>query len=253
MKKLFSDLFLPTAITAILLILMSASFKADDLITLSRAEFISVMSQEQNEVQITLIIYPLHGGADGCAVSISGDNESLINLQISQKTELIAAFFGIKTVTTRDSEDIEYGESTISIHDKKVYDSNRRVDLINNTNNAVLISIHQNFYNDSNVTGAQVFYGNLNDSIGLAENITSNFKLFAAKVRIPCQISETIYIFKKINCPAVLIECGFISNYDENSLLTDKNYQNKIALAIISGYLQYENRLNYTVGGTYES
>ncbi len=253
MKKIFSDLLLPTIITAVLLILMSASFKADNLITLSRAEFISVMSQEQNEVQNTLIIDPGHGGADGGAVSISGDNESLINLQISQKTELIAAFFGIKTLSTRDSEDIAYGDSALSIHDKKVYDSNRRVDLINNTDNAVLISIHQNFYDDISVAGAQVFYGNIIDSVDLAESISSNFKLFAAKVRTPCQISEAIYIFKKIDCPSVLIECGFISNPNENTLLTDGNYQNKIALAIISGYLQYENRLNFSVGGTYES
>ena len=253
MKKLFVDLLLPSIITAIFVLLMSASYKADSLITNSRNEYLSAMSENTKIASTTLIIDAGHGGADGGALSISGEKESILNLKISNKTELFAAFFGVSTITTRDSEEINYNDSAITIHDKKIDDSNRRVNIINSVDDAVLISIHQNFYNESSVSGAQIFYKACADSKALSENINTFFKHFASKVRTPCQISDSIYLFKKINCPAVLVECGFISNFNENLQLNENNYQNKIAMAIISGYLQYENRLYNTVGGIYES
>lgn len=249
---MFSDLLLPTVITAILIFLMSASFMANDLITFSRNKFVSVMAA-QHVSDTALIIDPGHGGADGGAVSVTGGKESVLNLQIGKKSELIAAFFGIDTILTRDSEEIYYPETTETIHDKKVFDTNSRVELINNTSNAVLISIHQNYFDNSSVSGAQIFYRDVADSLGLAEFISSNLNLITSKVRAPQQISDSIYIFKKISCPAILIECGFISNPSENTLLNSNTYQNKIAIAVITGYLQYENRLTQTVGGTYES
>ena len=168
--------------------------------------------------------------------------------------DFISLFFGIVPIMTRDSEQIDYPDTAISIHDKKVYDSNRRVDLINNTGNCVVISIHQNYFDNNSVYGAQIFYGSSPNSSDLAEYISTDMSIFARKVRAPQQIADNIYIFKKISCPAVLVECGFISNQAENSTLNDNTYQNKLAIAIITGYLEYENRLSQSVGGTlYES
>ena len=155
---------------------------------------------------------------------------------------------------TRESETLEYGNDAASIHDKKVYDTKQRVELINNTKNAVLISIHQNKFSDSTVKGAQIFYRTEEDSLNFAESVNAELREICKNVRLPSKISDKIYIFKYISCPAVMLECGFISNSEENALLVTNEYQNKLALAIISGYLNYEDQLyKDTVGGTYES
>ena len=254
MKKLFSDLLIPTLISVILLVLMSASFKADRLITNSRNIFIAAMLNNDGKLNSKLIIDAGHGGVDGGAVSITGGKESEINLQIAKKADLLAAFFGINTVMTRADESIEYPEITETIHDKKVYDSKRRIDIINNTSNATLVSIHQNHFDDSSVIGAQIFYNSFENSSILADFVSTNLKEFAEKVRTPQKISDNIYIFRYAKCPSILIECGFISNEHENSLLINNNYQIKTSLAVIIGFLQYENLAEQSVGGMiYES
>ena len=96
-----------------------------------------------------------HGGEDGGAVSVTGKKESEINLEIGLRCEELAAFFGIETVMTRDSELIEYPAELSTTHSRKVWDQKSRVSLINSTENAVLVSIHQNYFTESRRTFQQ--------------------------------------------------------------------------------------------------
>lgn len=245
MKKLFSDLILPAVIVTMLIMLLSASFAADDIITNHREQFIAVMNQDHTQNNKLLIIDPGHGGADGGAVSVTGGKESEINLSIALKTELLSAFFGTETVLTRSEEDIDYPSNCDTIRKKKVFDTKQRVELIRSYSDAILISIHQNNFSDSSVHGAQVFFRTPEDSYQLSENITDNLTQFSDLVRAPVQISDSIYIFSNIKCPAVMIECGFLSNHRENALLKTDTYQTKLAISILSGYLK-------SYGGTNE-
>lgn len=246
MKKLISDLSVPAAIVAMLIITLSASFKTDDIITNYKEQYIETLNRNNYINYVIMIIDAGHGGTDGGAVSVTGGKESEINLSIARKTEQLAAFFGIDTVMTRESEDIDYPDNCDTIHKKKVYDTKCRVELINSYENAVVISIHQNNFNEESVNGAQVFYRSSDDSLILSENITAMLQEFALPVRLPSQISDSIYIFKNIMCPAVMLECGFLSNHEENALLQDNCYQNKLAASIIVGFLN-------SYGGTNEN
>lgn len=194
----------------------------------------TVMANVPGKLSVTLIIDPGHGGADGGAVSVTGTNESKINLDISLRAQAIAGLFGLRCVMTRTSEDIDYPESATTIHAKKVADTNARIELANSTENAVLISIHQNKYTTSGPSGSQVFYAPTQGSQELAQTIQETLKTLSEKnKRGAVQIDKSVYLMNHIECPAVLVECGFISNYAEAALLEDSGYQLKLAALII--------------------
>ena len=198
-----------------------------------------------NSTRPTLIIDPGHGGADSGAVSPLGLRESEVNLDIAQRLDLLMGFFGVRTVMTRDTEDITYSQSAESIRDKKNEDMRNRIKLINSVENAVLISIHQNKYTDSGPFGAQVLYARTQGSRELAENMqklmidTLNPRNYRAAARIPGRV----FIMNNVKIPAILIECGFLSNPEEEALLKTGEYRLKIAMTIAAGYL---NSRNYT-------
>lgn len=186
----------------------------------------------------TLIIDPGHGGADGGAVSLSGAYESAINLDISLKMRDLAGFFGIVPVMTRDSEELAYPEDATTIRAKKVADQRARVELITSTENAVLISIHQNKFTSASPKGAQVFYAGTEGSQELAVNMQELLLKYTTPTnRTASKIGSTIFLMNAVDCPAVLIECGFLSNPEESALLEDGNYQLKLAVIILGGYM----------------
>jgi len=199
-----------------------------------------VSSNEIISSDPTVIIDAGHGGEDGGAVSVLGEVESTINLEIARKLCHMLDFLGHKTVMTRKDSNAIYDTDAKTLREKKVSDLKNRVALINSISNAFVISIHQNYYPDSKVSGAQVFY-NLHDKSELAsEFVTESLKCCGiSKVRAPAKIGETIYLMNNINSDAILVECGFISNYDECSKLCSDNYQSKIALAVTGGYINY--------------
>ena len=252
MKTLAEKLILPAAFVASLLLLMSASFAADDMITNSYNGYLSVFKQSEKSIEPILIIDAGHGGADGGAVGINGEKESEINLAIAQKTEKLAAFLGYDSIMTRNSENIEYPESCNTIRSKKQYDSAYRAELINSYKTPVVISIHQNKFDDPSVKGAQIFFRDTEQSKKLANIISAKCAHFVDKLRSAAKVSDDIYIFKKTSCTAILLECGYISNYIENELLNSENYQNKLAIAIIAGYNDYINDSKVVIGGTNE-
>ncbi len=195
-----------------------------------------------------LVIDAGHGGEDGGAVSITGALECDINLDISKKLDLIMGLFGIPVVMTRETADIKYPDDAKTVKARKNSDIQRRIEIVNKTENAVLISIHQNNYPSTQPSGAQVFYSETEESKKLAEFTQDILKtrLNPANKRPAVEVQDSIILMKHAKCTGILIECGFLSNPAENALLQTDKYKLKVAWAIASAYLGF-------YGGTNES
>ncbi len=192
---------------------------------------------------LTLIIDPGHGGDDGGAVSITGKKESEINLDISLRCEQLAAFMGYNTVITRYFDTIDYPPEILTIRERKVWDQHERLRLANSYANAFFISIHQNKYSSAEPRGAQVFY-NGSESGKYAVILTEEiFKYINRdKKRTAKAISKDIYLLNKVECPAVLIECGFLSNIEEAHKLESDEHQKLLSVLIIGSFCRYSCR-----------
>lgn len=188
-----------------------------------------------------LIIDPGHGGEDGGAVASDGTQEADVNLAIALRLNAIARLCGVPTVLTRSSEHIDYPTDADTIAARKTADQKQRVELIRKTPNGILISVHQNWYPAAAPHGAQVLYAKTTHSqefgTMLHEHLLRNLDTENRRVAAP--ISEDIYLTRSVECPAVLVECGFLSNPEELALLKDANYELKLSMVMLSVYLQY--------------
>lgn len=194
----------------------------------------------REEVPITVVIDPGHGGEDGGAVSPGGVAESHINLAVSLRINDLLRFAGQRTQLTR-SEDVTICDKGLdTMRQRKTSDLKNRVKLVEETENAVLMSIHQNSLPSSPVThGAQVFWNRQEGAKELAASIqeTLNATVNAGNSKQPRQIPDSIYLMKSISAPGVLVECGFLSNGPETERLQSPAYQLRLAAAVTAGYL----------------
>lgn len=184
------------------------------------------------------VVDPGHGGEDGGAVSSSGDVESDLNLQVSMKVKYLLCLFGHAPTMVRETDISLHNPEASTLRQKKVSDLKNRVTLINSIQNAFLISIHQNTFTDSRYSGAHIFY-NDEKSKPLAELIQKRMReeLDPANNREAKKVPKNVYLMQHVNCPAVLVECGFMTNHREMSLLRDPIYQTKLASVIVTSYL----------------
>ena len=184
-----------------------------------------------------LVIDPGHGGIDGGAISFSGDKESDINLAIALKLADISQLYGITTHLTRSDDSFRTDAASYSEHE----DLEHRVNIINSKPNAVLISIHQNCYPTSQPSGAQVLFAS-NDSSKLLGNICHNnivSFLQPTNRRVAEPAPQKLYITSNAKCPAILVECGFMSNQTDIQNLKNFNYQLKLSALLLASYIQY--------------
>ena len=182
-----------------------------------------------------------HGGADGGTSSASGVLESDINLAITLRMRDLFTLLGQPTVLTRADENSLADDPSATIRQQKVSDTKNRVALVNSIENARLISIHQNaLAGHPSVHGAQVFYNAVGDSSTLAETmqqeLNQTVNVGNAKGKKP--ISKDIYLMSHVTCPAVLVECGFLSNTAESELLQTPSYQMLLAMTICCAALK---------------
>lgn len=186
-----------------------------------------------------LILDAGHGGADGGAVSSAGLLESSVNLDIVLRMRELCRLLAVPCLLTRDTEELDYPPEANTIAEMKRWDTRQRVDYVNHQGNAVLFSIHQNFYPASSPKGPQIFYSSKGTLEKTAEQIqfymTKN--LYPANRRLAAPIPKGIYIPEHVNCPTILCECGFLSNDDEAELLSTPEYRTKIALILMGAYL----------------
>lgn len=187
-----------------------------------------------------VVLDPGHGGEDGGAVSPDGVEESRINLAVALRVNDLLRFAGQPTVMTRE-EDVSISTSGDTVRARKASDIRRRVEIVNETENAVLLSIHQNSLPSSVVThGAQVFWNGEEGAEALARVVQDslNGAINVNNEKQPKRIPDTIYLMRHITAPGILVECGFLSNPEETVHLQDPSYQTKLAAAITAGYLR---------------
>ena len=205
---------------------------------------VAVMAEAISTAPV-LVIDAGHGGMDGGATAEDGTPESILNLELAQRTRALASLFGLRTVMTRESEDLNYPAEADTIRAKKVWDQKSRVELINSTEGAILLSIHQNKYPDPRPSGIQVLYADTEGSDVFAElthsNLSACFCPESRRVAMPA--SKSIFLMKQVTCPAVLVECGFLSNPAEAKKLKNSSYQTALATALAASYLQYINKI----------
>lgn len=194
----------------------------------------------RDEAPVTVIIDPGHGGEDGGAVSPGGVSESQINLAVSLRVSDLLRFAGQRTRLTRSEDVTVCDEGLETVRQRKTSDLKNRVKLVEEAENAVLLSVHQNSLPSSPVThGAQVFWNRREGAEELASSIQDalNAAVNAGNDKRPRQIPDSIYLMKQITAPGVLVECGFLSNGPETERLQTPDYQLRIAAAVAAGYL----------------
>ena len=177
----------------------------------------------------------------GGTSSKNGIEEASINLQIALKLQKLLEQSGSTVILTRSDENGIYELDAARRREKKISDMNKRVDIGNNSQADVYVSIHLNYYSDPKYSGWQTFYQQQSsDSQELAkiiqQQLNNNFD--KSNERKPMAI-KGVYIMDKVTIPTVIVECGFLSNSEEEGLLQTNEHQNDIAWGIYMGLQQY--------------
>lgn len=189
----------------------------------------------------TVVLDAGHGEPDGGASSDFGVSEQAINLAIVKKTELFFTFAGISNELTRKNEYSIHSSGADTIHKKKVSDIQNRISFTKSVRNPIFVSVHLNYFEQKKYRGAQTFYNKSAGSKELAQFIQNRFisVLKDDNSREIKPAPDGVYIMKKLTCPAVIAECGFLSNDAEAMLLCDSNYQDKLAFSLFAGTIEY--------------
>lgn len=189
-------------------------------------------------VKLTVVIDAGHGGVDGGVVGIeSGTKESDINLDLSRRLSRCFEEAGFSVVMTRETEAGLYGTATTGY---KKRDMLKRSEIINKSNPALVISVHQNFFSMRSRRGAQVFFRESNSkSVTLACLIQASLNAMPECARKSDPLKGDYYILNCSDFPSVIVECGFLSNAEDEALLLDGGYRDRVAAAIAEGALSY--------------
>ncbi|WP_251318152.1 N-acetylmuramoyl-L-alanine amidase [Flintibacter muris] len=198
-----------------------------------------VMELETLQRTGPLVLDAGHGGEDGGAVSITGAPESQINLAIVLKLRDVLGLYGVDPILLREEDISLHDDNANTLREKKRSDLKNRVTVVENVEGGTLLSIHQNTYPGSQYHGTHVFYAPTEGSQSLAEHFQNSIKtaLQPDNERAVKQIPDTVYIMNHITCPAILIECGFLTNPEEEALLRDEDYQRKLSAVIAASWL----------------
>ena len=199
-----------------------------------------------------IVIDAGHGGEDGGAVAADGTVESAINLAIAQDLDALLRFLGYETRMTRTEDTAIYSAGAGTLREKKASDLKNRVAMVNGTPDAILLSIHQNSLPSSRrVHGAQAFYARTESSESFAGSIQAalNTAVNSGNEKVEKAMDSGVYLMKHVNCPAVLVECGFLSNEAETVMLRQESYQRRLAVTIAAGLLNGMGESDETIRG----
>lgn len=231
-KKL-SKLTFPIGVLIACIIICTSYFK-NNIITTSIQNDIFTNS--------TIIIDAGHGGIDGGAVGVNGEIEKDINLSIALMLNDMLKIHGFNVVMTRVDDVSLNDEGITKTAEIKTSDIKNRMKIIEEYPNSPVILIHQNHFSEEKYSGAQMFYGHLNeDSHNLALNLQGAIRSYLQpnNTREIKESTSSVYLLHNATNPIVLAECGFLSNYNEASLLASDEYQSKMAFALFAGIVNY--------------
>lgn len=226
-----------SVLTAVLLLCALLLHSFGDL--LSQA---TKVSTQTNSHQKIVIIDAGHGGEDGGAVGINGAVEKNINLAIAKQFYGLLKCFGIPVVMTREEDVMLYRDAQAG--HKKTQDLKSRLEMTESYAEPILISIHMNSYPIEKYSGTQVYYSPHNpESKAVAQTIQNSVvKNLQPENKRECKAATSaIYILHNTTKPAVLVECGFLSNRNEADLLVRPEYQSKISITLLSAVIDYIN------------
>ena len=194
-----------------------------------------------------IIIDAGHGGEDGGAIGINGVHEKDLNLMIAKDLAEILLADGNTVILTRDSDVMLYDRNVNYKGRKKLLDLSERLKIAEKYEDCIFVSIHMNSFPEEKYSGLQVYYSpNAEESALLAEKIQGSVSahLQPDNERSIKRSGSSIFLLDRIRHPAVLIECGFISNTEECALLCDKEYRQKLTLSIFCGICEYFSENN---------
>lgn len=189
----------------------------------------------------TVVVDAGHGGEDGGATGVHGELEKDINLAIALELQRLLEQHQFQVVMVRDWDTDLADQNLPTVAQRKRSDLQRRLRLVEESGGCVLLSIHQNFFTESQYSGAQVFYS-ANDprSEALAEAIRASItETLQPENTRQNKVGEGVYLLEQCQVPAVLVECGFLSNPEEAAALADPDYQKRMAQAIYNGLVRY--------------
>jgi len=182
-----------------------------------------------------------HGGFDGGAVGTNGVPEKAINLAVTQQTAAIASLAGFAVTTVRDTDIAVNDEGLSTVRERKTSDIRNRMALLEKTPAATFVSIHQNHFSQPSCSGTQVFYSpNDPRSRLLAQRLQERIAgpLQPGNEREIKPAEKNLYILYHAQSPAVLVECGFLSNPAECERLCDPSYQQQLAFCITQALIE---------------
>jgi len=201
------------------------------LINSSRA-----LGETEVRFNYTVLLDAGHGGRDNGVSGASGTSEAPINLEIVRKLETELRAIGFKVVLTRTNKNGLYEEN---VDNYKLSDMEKRKEIIENSNADLIVSIHQNSYPNSHAVGAQVFcLEKGTESENFANSIQTELKKLLPNARETISFGD-YYLLKCSNMPSVIVECGYLTNPEEEKLLQDEKYQERVAYAITCGIIRY--------------
>ena len=191
--------------------------------------------------EFILIIDPGHGGFDPGAVASDGTAESGINLAVGLQMEEMARLLGVETDMTRREDVSTESDASAAVRQRKNSDLKNRVEQINGVSGGVLVSLHQNSLPQvPAVHGAQVFYSEVEGSRELAETVQAALNtVINDRNKEVKAAGGGVDLLKNAKIPAILVECGFLSNGDETVLLNTQAHQNRLALTILASVLEH--------------
>ncbi len=185
-----------------------------------------------------------HGKPDGGTVGKDGTTEAVLNLAVTLKIADLMKKTGENCILTRETEESIYSTGD-TIHAKKVSDTKERIKIANQYQKATFVSIHMNSYPNESVHGIQVFYrpdDEISKKIAQEMQQSLNDALQTEKPKTIKEIPKNVYLFSHIENPAILIECGFLSNPSELEYLKNEEYQLRLAELIAKVLIDFESK-----------
>ncbi len=204
-----------------------------------------ILSTSSTQERTVIVIDPGHGGEDGGCVSENGILEKDLNLMISDKLRYILSASGYDVLMTRQEDKMVYdmyGDMTDYKGKKKLFDLKNRIKFAKENSADMFVSIHMNKFPVSKYKGLQVYYSPNNDrSEILAKSVKENNTLYLQpdNQREIKAAGTNIFVLNRLEVPAILVECGFLSNAEETAQLCDEEYRNKLALVVATSLMKY--------------
>ena len=232
-----------SALLTLILVLLMSKFNTRET---ALADYTENMADSEKSA-VTVVIDAGHGGEDGGASGLGGITEKELNLEIASLLADMLRANGVDVVMTRTEDILLYDPNSDYHGRKKALDLAARLKIARETPNSIFVSIHMNAFPQTQYSGLQVYYSkNDASSKKIADLIQINVKTYiqSSNNRKTKAATSSIFLLDRLETPAVLIECGFLSNDEECKLLSTNEYRKKLSFVIFCSLMDYISNNN---------